>query len=134
MKLPIKFLDDLLCRPPVNSFLSLHKRVRIWSFLVAIFSHSEWIQRFTEQIFVFSPNEKKKIRTSKTPKLDTFYTVFNHCMVHLPRYILLEVLFHLKCEIQWEGSHFWKHSNSLWKTKRFVTASLLLLFSTTFRK
>ena len=42
--------------------------------LVRIFPYFNWIRRFTQQIFVFSPNTEKN-RPEKTPYLGTFQAV-----------------------------------------------------------
>ena len=61
----------------IYGFLPCVKSVQLRSFfLVRIFPHSDWIQKVTEYLFVFSPNAGK-YGQEKTPYLDTFHAVLD---------------------------------------------------------
>ena len=51
------------------------KGVRIWSFLVRTFPHSDWITRFTKYISIFSPNSGKY-----GPEKIPMRTLFTQCL------------------------------------------------------
>ena len=67
---------EYLCSSFVYSIVSLREKCpNTKLFLIRIFLYSDWIQRFTEKISIFSPNTGK-YGPEITPYLDTFHAVY----------------------------------------------------------
>ena len=89
--------------------LPLHEKCpNIEFFLIRIFSHSDWIQRDTEHVSLFSLNARK-CGPEKPPYLDTFHAVYIYNMIVNP--------FPFRKQYSWSFflrpySPLWSHSSS----------------------
>ena len=80
----------------INGHLSLSGKCPNTNFfLVRIFPHSDWIQRDTKYLSVFSPNARK-YGPEKPPYLDTFHAVciiLNYLNISACKELILTVFF-----------------------------------------
>ena len=73
----ISFVQEVATLPKMNILESLREKCANTEFFLArIFPHSDWIQRDTPYLSIFSPNVGK-YGPEKTPYLDTFHAVYS---------------------------------------------------------